>query len=190
MKELTQHIKSLVSISDNHLSVILDKFVEKRFSKKEQILHSNTFANEVYFTVEGCQRTYILDYNGIEHNITFAMKNWWFGDLQSFINKTPACFNIQALEDTLVLSINWENWNYLIHKVPEFVVYTRILFRNTMFSHENRIFQNLSYTAEERYDFFLRKYPTLSQRISQKHIASYIGITPEFLSMLRAKKKR
>ncbi|MEM6320093.1 MAG: Crp/Fnr family transcriptional regulator, partial [Bacteroidota bacterium] len=117
-------------------------------------------------------------------------EDWWFGDLQSFINNTSACFSIQSLEKTKVLSIDKASWDYLLREIPEFIIYTRILFRNTMFSHENRIFQNLSYTAEERYDYFLEKYPTLSQRISQKHIASYIGITPEFLSMLRAKKSK
>ncbi len=190
MEKIAQHIKSTVSITDKHLSLILDKFVEKRFSKKEHILYAENFANEVYFTLQGCQRMYILDNNGLEHNIVFSVENWWFGDLQSFINKTPACFNIQALEDTVVLSINKKNWEYLIKNIPEFIVYTRILFRNTMFSHENRIFQNLSYTAQQRYEYFLKKYPNLSQRISQKHIASYIGITPEFLSMLRNKKMK
>lgn len=190
MKKIIQHIKSIVSISDNHLSAILDKLDEKHFSKKEHILYSRNFAKEVYFTLKGCQRTYILDYNGVEHNISFSLEDWWFGDLQSFINKTPACFNIQALEDTVVLSINWKDWHLLINEIPEFVIYTRILFRNTMFSHENRIVQNLSFTAEERYNYFLEKYPKLSQRISQKQIASYIGITPEFLSILRKKRKK
>ena len=116
------------------------------------------------------------------------MENWWFGDLQSFINKSPASFNIQALEETTVLSISRKSWDILLNEVPEFVVYTRVLFRNTMFSHENRILQNLSYTAEERYRYFLEEYPNLSLRISQKQMASYLGITPEFLSMLRRKK--
>lgn len=190
MKKLIQHVKSVVSISDDHLSLISNKLVEKRFSKKEHLLHAKDYANEVYFTLAGCQRTYVLDYNGVEHNISFSMEDWWFGDLQSFINKTPAGFSIQALEDTTVLSINWQNWNDLIREVPQFVSYTRILFRNTMFSHENRILQNLSFTAEERYYYFLKNYPHLSQRISQKHIASYLGITPEFLSMIRAKKRK
>ena len=169
---------------------MLDKIVEKRFSKKEHLLYSDDYAKEVYFILSGCTRTYILDYNGVEHNISFAMENWWFGDLQSFINKTPASQNIQALEDTLVLSINQENWEILIAEVPEFVYYTRILFRNTMFAHENRILQNLSFTAAERYNTFLKDYPNLSQRISLKNIASYLGITPEFLSMLRSRKKQ
>lgn len=189
MNKLNQHIKNLVSISDSYLSLILDKVVEKQFSKKEHLLYSDDYAKEVYFISSGCVRTYILDYNGIEHNISFAIENWWLGDLQSFINHTPANQNIQALEDTVTFSINQEDWNLLIKEIPEFVYYTRLLFRNTMFTHENRILQNLSFTAEERYLYFLNNYPDLSQRISQKHIASYIGITPEFLSMLRAKRK-
>ncbi len=189
MNKLIQHIKSLVSISDDSLSIVTDKFIEKHFSKKEHFLQSDDRSDEVFFINSGCVRTYILDFNGVEHNISFSMENWWFGDLQSFINKTPAAHNIQALEDTTVLSVNNRNWNHLVAEVPEFVIYTRILFRNTMFAHERRILQNLSFTAQDRYDYFLKEYPNLSQRISQKHIASYLGITPEFLSMLRSKKK-
>ncbi|MEM7086616.1 MAG: Crp/Fnr family transcriptional regulator [Bacteroidota bacterium] len=189
MDKIAQHIQKLVSISDSDLAVILDRLDEERFSKKEHLLLTNDHVNAVYFIVKGCVRTYILDYNGVEHNISFSMEDWWFGDLQSFIKKTPASFNIQALESTTVLSINQKNWDFLVGKVPEFANYTRILFRNTLFSNENRILQILSLTAEERYNYFLKAYPNLSKRISQKHIASYLGITPEFLSMLRSKKR-
>lgn len=188
MNQLAEHIKSIVSISDNKLDLLCSKFEEKTFAKREHILQFKYKAREVYFILSGCVRTYIFDLNGVEHNITFSMENWWFGDLQSFINKSPASFNIQALEETTVLSISRKSWDILLNEVPEFVVYTRVLFRNTMFSHENRILQNLSYTAEERYRYFLEEYPNLSLRISQKQMASYLGITPEFLSMLRRKK--
>lgn len=190
MNQLSKHIQSILPISRDRLSIILDKTVEKRFTKKQHLLHTKEYAKEVYFILEGCVRTYVYDLNGVAHNITFSMENWWFGDLQSYITKTPASFNIQALEDTTVLSIHREDWDELLQKVPEFMDYTRTLFRNTMFSHENRILQNLSFTAEERYQFFLKTYPNLSQRISQKHIASYLGITPEFLSMLRSKRRK
>ncbi|MEO0901767.1 MAG: Crp/Fnr family transcriptional regulator [Bacteroidota bacterium] len=188
MNQLAEHIKGIVVISDEQLEKLCNRFVEKHFSKKEHILHITNPVNEVYFIRKGCVRTYVHDLNGVEHNITFSMEDWWFGDLQSFIKKTPASFTIQALEDLTVLAISRDNWNVLLKEIPEFVEYTRILFRNTLFSHENRILQNLSYTAEERYRYFLESYPNLSQRISQKHIASYLGITPEFLSMLRRKK--
>ncbi|MBD0401191.1 Crp/Fnr family transcriptional regulator [Flammeovirga sp. EKP202] len=189
MHNLSKHIKELISISDEHLDEILGKFNEKVFQKREHILQQDAKVDEVYFIMSGCVRTYVYDLNGEEHNITFSMENWWFGDLQSFIKRNTGVYNIQALEETKVLSINNDNWNLLLQEVPAFVNYTRILFRNTMFTQENRILQNLSYTAAERYDFFLKKYPNLSQRISQKHIASYLGITPEFLSMIRRNKK-
>ncbi|MEM8508042.1 MAG: Crp/Fnr family transcriptional regulator [Bacteroidota bacterium] len=188
MGQLSDHIRSIIAISDSRLQLLCDKFDKNTFAKKEHILQTKNNTREVHFILSGCVRTYIYDLNGVEHNITFSIENWWFGDLQSFINKTLASFNIQALEETTVLSISRKNWDKLLKEIPEFVDYTRILFRNTMFSHENRILQNLSYTAEERYRHFLQDYPNLSQRISQKHIASYLGITPEFLSMIRRKK--
>ncbi|MEM6686177.1 MAG: Crp/Fnr family transcriptional regulator [Bacteroidota bacterium] len=190
MNELAKHIQSIVSITNDQLLQILDHVEEKQFVKKEHILQKGAYTKEVYFILNGCVRTYVYDLNGVAHTITFSMENWWFGDLQSYINQTAASFNIQALEDTTVVSISKKAWDFLLQEIPEFSNYTRILFRNTMFSHENRILQNLSYTAEERYHFFLKTYPNLSQRISQKHIASYLGITPEFLSMLRNKRTK
>lgn len=189
MNQLISHIQSLISISNDQLEVVLSKLVERRFAKKEHLLYVNNQAQEVFFTITGCTRTYVLDFNGLEHNLSFAIENWWFGDLQSFLNNAPAIHNIQALEETTLLSISQENWRLLIDEVPEFVNYLNILFRNSMFAQQRRIVQNLSLTAEERYSLFLKEYPKLSQRISQKHIASYLGITPEFLSMIRSKKK-
>ena len=178
MNQLTSHIKSLIPISDDQLDVVLSKLVERHFAKKEHLLYVNSHAQEVFFTVAGCTRTYVLDFNGLEHNLSFAIENWWFGDLQSFLNNTPAIHNIQAMEDTIVLSISQENWHILLKEIPEFVNYLNVLFRNAMFAQQRRIVHNLSLTAEERYGLFLKEYPNLSQRISQKHIASYLGIIP------------
>lgn len=189
MEKLKQHIKSFVAISDADLSLITDSMQRRHYAKKDHLLQLDAYAQEVFFVLKGCARTYILDYNGIEHNISFSMEDWWLGDLQSFIHKTPASYSIQALEDSVVLAINQRNWDQLIETVPSFVGYTRLLFRNTMFAHERRILHSLSLTADQRYAFFLEEYPQLSQRISQKHIASYLGITPEFLSMLRKRKQ-
>ncbi|MEM6803906.1 MAG: Crp/Fnr family transcriptional regulator [Bacteroidota bacterium] len=190
MQKLIQHIRDTVSIPEETLEIILDKLVEKHFSKKEHLLYFGNYSKHLFFILDGCLRTYVNNFNGVEHNISFAVENWWAGDLQSFLNKESAICNIQALEDSQVLSITQENWEYLIKEVPEFVSYTRVLFRNKMFSQQNRIVQNLSLTAEKRYDYFLQEYPILSQRISQKHMASYLGITPEFLSMLRSRKRK
>ena len=190
METLLQHIKSTITISDSALEMISENLVEQRYSKKEHLLYVNNFSEKLFFTSTGCLRTYVTAFNGVEHNISFSPENWWSGDLQSFLNKKPAISNIQALEESLVLSIDQKGWDFLIKEIPEFVSYTRILFRNKMFAQQNRIVQNLSLTAKERYDNFLKDYPDLSQRIPQKHIASYLGITPEFLSMLRGSNRK
>ncbi|MEL6669457.1 MAG: Crp/Fnr family transcriptional regulator [Bacteroidota bacterium] len=190
MNQLLQHIKDTIVISDQALTIVSEKIRKEHFAKKEHLLHFDQYSTKLFFTSQGCLRTYVTDFNGVDHNISFSTENWWSGDLQSFLNQEPAICNIQALEDTVVWSVNQENWNFLIQAIPEFVSYTRILFRNKMFSQQHRIVQNLSLTAEERYAYFLKEYPNLSQRISQKHIASYLGITPEFLSMIRSRKSK
>ncbi|MEM0997877.1 MAG: Crp/Fnr family transcriptional regulator [Bacteroidota bacterium] len=190
MERLIEHINSIAPISEDCFPFIADKVVERHYAKKDHLVHPDDFAREVYFILEGCVRTYIPDYNGLEHNISFAMEDWWCGDLQSFIRNTTAAVGVQAIEDTAVLAINQKNWQLLHSEIPEFLSYTRILFRNTMFSHEKRILRAISLTAADRYEKFLTEYPALAQRIAQKHIAGYLGITPEFLSMLRSKRKR
>lgn len=190
MERLAQHIRSQVTISDKAMELVLGKFSEKHYPKKEHLLHVDSISDYEFFVIKGCVRTYIIDYNGVEHNIFFSIENGWSGDLQSFINRTPATYSIQALENTTVVAINQENWKILINEVPAFLTYSSTLFRNAVIAQQNRIVQNLSFTAKERHQFFMEHYPNLAQRIAQKHIASYLGITPEFLSMLRNQKNR
>ncbi|NER13517.1 cyclic nucleotide-binding domain-containing protein [Leptobacterium flavescens] len=185
MEKLAQHIKSHLAISDKTLGLITDRFSEKKYRKKEHLLHFNSISRHVYFVSKGCLRTYITDFNGVEHNIHFSVENWWAGDLASFVEKTPAKYRIQALEDTTVHAINLNDWEYLVREVPEFLKYSRILFRNDVIAQQNRTVQNLSYTAMERYEHFIQNHADLAQRIAQKHIASYLGLTPEFLSLLK-----
>ncbi|MEM1219127.1 MAG: cyclic nucleotide-binding domain-containing protein, partial [Bacteroidota bacterium] len=164
MENLSQHIRNTTSISDAHLKIVLNQFVEKRYAKKEHLQNAYEPANELFFVIQGCLRTYINDYNGVEHNITFSIENWWAGDMPSFLTNQTAVYGIQALEETTVLSISKKGWDLLHQNVPAFVKHTRILFRNNMFSQQNRIVQNLSYTAMERYDSFIENYPEQFQR--------------------------
>ncbi|MEM6722951.1 MAG: Crp/Fnr family transcriptional regulator [Bacteroidota bacterium] len=189
MDQLIQHIQGFLPISDESITKFVGKFDTETVPKRTHLLQFDHYANAVYFTLSGVTRTYITDREGVEHNVSFATENWWFGDLQSFIERKPATFSIQALEETQVLTIRQEAWETLIEEASEFLGYVGLLFRNSMFAQQNRIVQNLSFTAAERYQAFLEEYPTLSQRISQKHIASYLGITPEFLSALRRNKR-
>jgi CRP-like cAMP-binding protein len=117
----------------------------------------------------------------------FGVEDWWVGDLYSFLTQTPSTYFIQALETTEVLQINKAQLDELYERVPKFERFFRILLQNAFIAQQNRINQNLSFTAEQRYLDFITKYPHLEQRIPQKHVAAYLGMTPVFLSMLRKK---
>lgn len=187
MNKLITHIKKKINLTSEQEAEIKDCFVLKSFKKKEFLLQNGITSEYEFFVINGCVRTFITDLNGIEHNIMFSVENWWCGDLQSFINRTKSSYSIQALENAEVLSINRMDWETLSNKSEVFSNYTRDLFQSTVIAQQNRLVQNLSLTANERYQYFISKSPTLSQRISQKHIASYLGITPEFLSFIKNK---
>ncbi len=187
MNRLLQHINQHIKLSSGNIEKLKKFFTIKSYKKKEYLLHFGSISRYEFFVIKGCLRTFIVDKNGTEHNIMFATENWWTGDIASFFNQTPTSYSIQALEKTDVLQISKEKWENLFIQIPEFGHYARVMFQNATVAQQSRIIQNLSYTAEERYLDFLAKSPNLIQRIPQKHIASYLGITPEFLSMLRNK---
>ena len=135
---------------------------------------------------------YKIDDKGNTHIIQFAAENWWMVDIGSFHGGKPSALNIDALEDTMLLQINYDNLILLYTQVPKFDRIFRVLIENSYVTLQNRLLQNISSTAEERYLSFMQVYAHLSNRLPQTQIASFLGITPEFLSRLRnklAKKK-
>lgn len=147
--------------------------------------------NEVtrYFVhvVSGCLMSYFTDKEGVDHVMQFAQAGWWTGDLNSYVHQTPTTYTTRALSDSELLLLPQASMNLLLEKYPKFERYFRILFQNSMIAHQNRLVQNLSFTAEERYLAFQKKFAALEQFVPQKHIASYLGMTPEFLSKIRRK---
>jgi CRP-like cAMP-binding protein len=128
---------------------------------------------------------YKIDDQGNTHIIQFAAENYWLNDLGSFHGQHPSGMNIDALEDTVVLQITRDNIISLYTKAPKFDRIFRVLIENSFVGLQQRLLQNISSTAEERYRSFLEIYPHLVNRLSQVQIAAFLGITPEFLSRLR-----
>lgn len=159
----------------------------KAIKRKGFLLRRGEACKTESFIVKGCTRTYTIDENGFEHIVMFGVEDWWVGDLASFLTKTPTNYFIDALEDTEVLQITQPNLELLYQRVPKFERFFRLIIQNAFIAQQTRINQTLSYTAEQRYKDFISRYPSLEQRIPQKQIAAYLGITPEFLSMLRRK---
>lgn len=185
--KLIEHIRQQIQLEQAEIEIINQYFTFKALKKKEFILQANQVCKTESFIVKGCLRTYSIDENGFERTLIFSIENWWTGDLLSFLTQRPSSYNIMALEDSEILQIKKSDLEKLYLEVPKMERYFRLLIQNAYVNQLERIHQNFSQTAEQRYLLFLQKYPQLAQRISQKHIASYLGITPVFLSMLRNK---
>lgn len=131
--------------------------------------------------------TFYTDKEGVDHVIQFATAGWWTGDLHSFTKQIPSIYTTKALADSEVLLLPKNSMDQLLEKHPRFERYFRIIFQNSLVTHQHRIIQSFADTAEERYLSFREKYPSLEQYVPLKYIASYLGITPEFLSKIRRK---
>jgi len=175
------HIKLDVAETDQ----IKDRLQYKTVKKKTTILSRGSVCRNIYFVNKGCLRIFNVDSDGEEHNVSFCPENWWAVDISSFSHKTPAFYNIDALEDTEVFCLSYPVLEELYIAIPKLERFFRILTQNGFHLYQQRITSNLSKSAEERYALFQKQYPKLEQRIAQKHIASYLGITPVFLSMIR-----
>jgi CRP-like cAMP-binding protein len=179
------NISKHIRLDEEEKAFFLSLLKPRTLKKKELLLRVGDICRYESFVNKGCLRSFYIDDNGVEHIVMFAIEDWWTSDLYSLLTRKPARFSIEAMEETEVLQIAQEDLELLYDKVPKFDRLYRILLQNAFIAHENRITQNLSLTGEQRYLEFQQKYPTLEQRIPQKQIAAFLGMTPEFLSMIR-----
>ncbi|MBL4648421.1 MAG: Crp/Fnr family transcriptional regulator [Aureispira sp.] len=159
----------------------------KQVSKGDILLSFGDIASSIYRVETGCLKSYVIDNTGKQHILQFAPENWLISDLDSFTNEKSSILFIEAIEDSEVSIISKSNFSDLYSLEKEALIETNIKCRNSLITANKRIVSLLSATAEERYIAFTETYPTLIQRLSLKLIASYIGITPEYLSDLRRK---
>jgi CRP-like cAMP-binding protein len=160
----------------------------KSVKKNTILLNAGAVCKSLFFVNSGLLRLYYQDSNGLEHNISFAPENWWMLDSASFFGQSPASYTISAIENSELYYLSYSSLEELFIKIPKFERFFRILTQNGFKIYQSRILANISKTAEERYFLFQKLYPNLELRITQKHIASYLGITPVFLSRLRHRK--
>lgn len=184
---ILQNIGKHITLDPTEIEFFTSLLELKQIRKKDFLLQPGEICKTENFIVKGCLRTYSVDQDGVEHIVMFGIEDWWVGDLYSFLTATPAQYYIDALEDTHVLQINKQNLDLLYERVPKFERFFRLIIQNAFIAQQNRINQNLSFTAEQRYLEFVKKYPHFEQRIPQKQVAAYLGMTPVFLSMLRRK---
>ena len=187
MQSILENIAKHVTLTPEEQELFLSKTETRQFKVKTILLSAGEVATCTYFVNSGILRSFNINDNIIEHVLHFACEGWWIGDMYSYISEKPGNLFIEVLEDAEVVIITKENQQQLFQEIPKLERFFRILAENSLVAHQERLMDNLSLTAEERFEKFCSKYPSLIQKVPQKHIASYIGVTPEFFSKMKAK---
>jgi CRP-like cAMP-binding protein len=182
---ILQNIHRHISLTSEEEAYFVSILKSRKLRKRFFLVQAGDLCRSEFFVKSGCFRVFATDPQGNDHNIMFAVEDWWISDMQSYLTGMPATLNIEALEDSEVLYIDKVDLEDLYEKIPKFNKLFRILLQNAFVAHQHRIFTTISQTAEERYAYFIKKYPHFEQRIPQHHIASYLGVSPETLSRIR-----
>ena len=184
---IIENISKYIRLRPSESEFVISLMEKRTVARKQYLLRTGEICRYDYFIAKGCVKVCYSDEKGIECIIKFAPENWWVIDLDSFLNGKPSLFYIQTIENVELYQLSRSNYELLNRNLPQFQKFSNERWQQGFISLQQRIMQNLSMTAEERYHQFINKYPGLEQRIPLKLIASYLGITPEFLSMLRKK---
>lgn len=186
---LISNLQRRVCLTPEEIDLIGSKVTLRVLKRKDFLLYKGDTCKHFNYVASGCLRVYGMDDDGFVHINYFAPEDWWAADIKSFFQQTPSRYYIDALEDTLILQLKNQDFNKLLEAVPKLEKWLRVLLQNALITAEDRVSTDLSMHAEERYQEFLNCYPYLEKRVSQKQIASFLGITPEFFSMLKKKRK-
>lgn len=186
-KTLIEYLNAILPLDENEKGIVQELFVSRRVKRRQFIHHEGDVCDYANFVIQGCLKMFMVDEEGKEHNLQFAIENHWIGDLGSFHSGEPSKLYVEALENSLILQISKKNLFRLYDEFPKFNKVFRIMKEKHIAEYQNRILQNISSTGEERYLDFLKRNPELFNRISNVQIASYLGVTPVFLSMIRKK---
>lgn len=184
-QQLADYIRNKVKISEEELAIITSSYRLLHFKKKEFFIKEGTECKFQGFVVAGTFRVFYLDERALEHVLYFGFKDWWVGDVASFMNNEPAKLNVQAMEDGYLLAIDIETQEALFDKVPVLDRLFRIITQRTMAVLQKRLLMSVSASAEQRYHELLERHPGIEQLVPQHQIASYLGILPESLSRMK-----
>lgn len=182
---IPNNISGYIHLTDAEKEFFVSLLKPMSLKRKQMLLKTGEICRYSSFVIQGCLRGYSIDENGYEHVLNFAPQNWWIADMYSLITQKPGVLNIEALEDTEILTLSKIHQEELYVKVPVFERFFRIITENSLVSYQQRLLDNLSLTAEERYNNFCKRYLTLITTLPSKQIASYIGVTPEFFSKMK-----
>ena len=189
MKDLLiEHFRKMVPLSDEEISIILPHLEVKSYKRKEMILHQGQVSKHMRFVAKGAVHAFTVDEKGNERTVQLALGNWWINDLYSYLTETPSLKNIQAVEESTLIVLHKASLETLYKEIPALSEFWRLKFQNAYVALQERVYESNRTDAMSKYERLLKEYPGIDQRFPQFMLASYLGITVEYLSYLRRKR--
>ncbi len=185
-KPLLDYINKYINLTVEEETILLSKIVLRNYLKDQYIAQQGDICKNVNFIISGCTKTFYIDLEGQEHIVMFSIEDWWTSDLGSFITQTPADYNVQCIESTQLIQFTYDNLEELYNEIPKLERLFRKIVERAFAASQKRIIRNFSLTAKERYQIFKKSNPKIDQRVPQYMIASYLGVTKEFLSKIKS----
>jgi CRP-like cAMP-binding protein len=185
-KPLLDYINRIVALTEEEERILISLISYRKLLKGQYFLQQGDVCKYSGFVISGCTKTFYVDDEGQEHVVMFSIEDWWTSDMGSFITQKPADFNVQCLENTELIQFSYENQQQMMQEIPKLERFFRIIVQRALVASQKRIVRNMSMSAKDRYLFFRNEYPKMEQRIPQYLIASYLGITKEFLSKIKS----
>ena len=183
--QILHHLKKFIELTESEEQLIIDHLTPRTFKRGEFLTKEGEINRYTNYIVSGAARVYYIDQVGQEHVVQLGISDWWTGDFSSFITQTKGILYTEALEKTEVLSFSYEHLQEVYRQVPAMERFFRLLIQKAYAAFQRRVLESLSMDAEQRYLAFREMYPDMDQPLSQKHIASYLGMSAEFLSKIK-----
>lgn len=184
---IRKYVADYIILTEEEENYFISMMKLVKVKKKQLIVQPGFVCKCMSFVVKGAMRTYLIDKDSQEHTIAFAIENWWASDYNSYINQEPATLFVEALEDSILIQIDYHSEQLYLQRVPKLERFIRIITQRSLGFVQQRLLSNLSKTAEERYDEFVKKYPSIVNRVPQYALASYLGFSTEYLSKIRGR---
>ena len=182
---LFNNIERYVLLTPEEKAKIASVFVLQNIKRRQFIEQPGFVSNYRNYVIQGAFRSFFVDEEGKEHTVQIAMDDWFVSDFYSYITQTPATLHVEALENSSILRATYDEIEPLCKEIHALSEYFRITTERAFAFSRKRALSNLSLSAEERFLELEKRYPNMIQRVAQKVIASYLGMTPEFLSKVR-----
>jgi len=182
------HIRKYIEFDDASIALLNQYITPIKLKRKEFLLKEGQVCQSIYFVEKGCLRMYFID-NKLNEQITqFALEHWWMADHFSFLDNKPSSYFIQTVEKSEILAITASSYEAMLRELPELERYFRIIMQRAVAASQLRNKYMYEMSKEEFYLMFSTSFPEFVQRVPQYMIASYLGLTPQYVSELRKKK--